>query len=234
MREKPEGPAPVDLCLEVLRRLDKAGVLDDLVIVGSWCTHFYNLHFGGKARLSALRTRDMDFLVRRPPRFKAKVQIADLFKDLGFLPDLHPEGYVSMIHPDLIIDFLIPERGKGEERTIPIEALGIRAQPLRFLDFLSRDTIVVNFEGLDLRVPHPASFALHKMIVTDRRAKLDKKTKDLAQGVELMDVLKDLGREPELRDRFREMPLGWRATILKVLKTAERTDLADVLSVEVT
>jgi hypothetical protein len=229
MKEKPEGPAPVDLCLEVLRRLDRAGVLEELMLVGSWCTHFYNQHFAGKATLSALRTRDMDFLVRRPPRFKVKVQIADLLKDLGFLPDLHPEGTVSMMHPDLIIDFLVAERGTGAERRIPVDALGIRAQPLRFLDFLSRDTIVVNVQGLDLRLPHPASFALHKLIVSSRRPKPEKKEKDLKQGLELIDVLIRLGKTDELRERFQGMPAGWKKTISAVLNGAGRADIATTL-----
>lgn len=97
MRGSDDRPAPVDLCLEVLKRLAAAAVLEDLVLVGSWCTHFYKRYFGKKAQLSALRTRDMDFLIRRPPHFKATVRVADLLQDLGFLPDLHREGCVSLL-----------------------------------------------------------------------------------------------------------------------------------------
>ena len=175
MKERED--APIELCFEVLRRLDRAGVLQDLVLVGSWCTYFYNLHFGGKAKLSALRTRDIDFMVRRPPKLKAKIDVGGLLKDLGFLPDLGPEGCVSLFHPDLIIDFLMPERGRGTQAAIAIPALGISAQPLRFLDFLSRGTIVLNYGGTDIQVPHPASFALHKLIVSGRRPKPEKKEK---------------------------------------------------------
>ena len=35
-----------ELCVEVLRRLDNAGVLKDVVLVGSWCTLFYRDFFG--------------------------------------------------------------------------------------------------------------------------------------------------------------------------------------------
>lgn len=35
-----EKDAPVDLCIEVLRRLDKAGVLQDIILVGSRCVYF--------------------------------------------------------------------------------------------------------------------------------------------------------------------------------------------------
>ncbi len=227
MKEKES--APVDLCLEVLRRLDRAGVLEELVLVGSWCTHFYNRYFEGKAKLSALRTRDMDFLVRRPPRFKVKVEVSTLLKDLGFLPDLRPEGYVSLSHPDLIIDFLIAERGKGSEMAIPIEALGIRAQPLRFLDFLTRDTIVVSIDGLDLQLPHPANFALHKLIISSRRPKPEKREKDLRQALEILDVLRDLGRGEEILSKFADMPAGWRKIAITVLNDADRHDISRFL-----
>ena len=194
---KESESAPVDLCLEVLRRLDGAGVLEDLVLVGSWCTHFYNRYFEGKAKLSALRTRDMDFLVHRPPRFKNKV--------------------------------LVAERGKNAEATIPVPALGIRAQPLRFLDFLSRDTIVLNHDGLEIRLPHPASFALHKLIVSGRRAKPEKADKDLRQGLEILDVLSGLGRSSDIKARFEDMPAGWRKMVLQALRSAGRADLEAAL-----
>lgn len=230
MKESEDPPAPVDLCLEVLKRLDKAGVLEDLVLVGSWCTHFYKEYFGQKTLLSALRTRDMDFLIRRPPHFKAKVRVADLLRDLGFLPDLHREGCVSLLHPDLIIDFLIAERGKGSQKPCTVEALGIRAQPLRYLDFLTRDTIVVHSDGLDLRLPHPANFALHKMIVGGRRARPAKREKDWRQGVEILRALIARGEQAKVKAKFGEVPAGWRKDILAALRKVEADDLIGLLA----
>ena len=34
-----------ELCIEVLRRLDKAGILGDIVLIGSWCIPFYKEYF---------------------------------------------------------------------------------------------------------------------------------------------------------------------------------------------
>ena len=34
-----------DLCLEILRRFHKAGILDDLILIGSWCVYFYREYF---------------------------------------------------------------------------------------------------------------------------------------------------------------------------------------------
>lgn len=221
--------APVDLCLEVLRCLDGHG-LDNLVLVGSWCTFFYNRYFEGAARLSALRTRDMDFLVRQRQRGKFNVNLVSLLEPLGFLPDYRAEGCVSLSHPALIIDFLVEERGKGSESAVPVPALGLRAQPLRFLNILARDTIVVNYEGIDLCMPHPAAFVLHKLIVSGRRPKPDKALKDLTQALELADALIGLGRAEELRSRFKGMPVGWRKLVLGAVKAAKRPDLENLLA----
>lgn len=121
MKEKES--APVDLVVEVLRLLDGHG-LDNLILVGSWCAFFYNRHFEGKARLSALRTRDMDFLVGQRQRGKFNVDLASLLEPLGFYPDHKAEGCVSLAHPSLIIDFLVEERGKGAAASVPVPALG--------------------------------------------------------------------------------------------------------------
>ena len=74
-----------DLCVEVLRRLDKAGILKDIVLIGSWCTIFYKDFFAGKRYMTSLTTRDMDLLIPQPRSIKAKVDVVELLKDLGFV-----------------------------------------------------------------------------------------------------------------------------------------------------
>lgn len=55
-----------DLCLEVLRRLQKVGVLREVMIIGSWCIYFYRNYFSDIDYTSSIRTRDIDFLVPIP------------------------------------------------------------------------------------------------------------------------------------------------------------------------
>ena len=54
------------LCIEVLRRLDKAGILDSFILIGSWCVYFYKEYFAKAPYidLATLRTRDMDLLFK--------------------------------------------------------------------------------------------------------------------------------------------------------------------------
>ena len=104
------------LCRSVLERLAHAGVLGD-VVLGSWCLEGYKSYFGRKTPLTALRTRDIDFLVPRPTRIRTSADVPALLEDLGFVTDFHRGGYIRLIHPELIVEFLVPERGRGTDRS---------------------------------------------------------------------------------------------------------------------
>lgn len=220
--------APVDLCLEVLRRLDAAGVLQEVILVGSWCVHFYKEHFDGAA-LSAIRTRDMDFLIPTPPKMKGEVQVLELLKDLGFIPDWQGEGYVRLSHPELIIDFLVAERGKGADKPYLVKALGVKAQPLRYMSLLSDDTIKVKSRGLALVLPHPINYAFQKLIISGRRVYAEKAAKDRLQAVEVLREVLARGEADKARAKLQKLPAGWRKAVLEGLKTAKADDLVSLL-----
>jgi len=164
-----------DLCLEVLNRLQRAGILEKVIVIGSWCIYFFRSYFNDSSYSSSVRTRDIDFLVPIPTKFEKKNDISEMLKDLGFLEDFRRKGLIRLNHPELIIEFLVPERGKGRDSPYPLPELGINAQALRFLDFLVENTIELEFENLKLKLPHPAAFGLHKLIISSRRIKEEKR-----------------------------------------------------------
>jgi hypothetical protein len=89
-----------ELCIEVLGRLDKAGVLKNIVLVGSWCTLLYKEFFGRTRYKVSLITRDMDLLIPRPTAIKARVDVAESLKDLGFVVGFTgSKGYIRLQHP---------------------------------------------------------------------------------------------------------------------------------------
>jgi len=224
-----EKDAPIDLVVEVLRRLDKAGVLQDIVLVGSWCVHFYKSYFDG-ALLSAIRTRDMDFLIPTPPKLKGEVQVTELLKDLGFISEFHGDGSVSLSHPELIIDFLVAERGRGADKPYVVKSLGVKAQPLRYMSLLTDDTITVRSGGLQLTLPHPINYALQKLIISGRRAYEEKAVKDRLQAVEVLRAVVSHGDKGRARSKFQKLPVGWRKEILTGLKAAQADDLSFLLT----
>ena len=87
-----------NLCVEVLRRFHRAGLLSDLILIGSWAVVFYKQQFKDWPRLNkfVLMTRDKDFLIDSAKKIKQKVKIPELLEDLGFVVTFHIKFYIKM------------------------------------------------------------------------------------------------------------------------------------------
>ncbi len=219
-----------DLCVEVLRRLDKAGILKDMILVGSWCTLFYKDFFGPSGYRTSLRTRDIDLLIPTPSTINAEADIAELLKDLGFVVGFAgSEGYIRMEHPELIVEFLVPERGRTSAKPYPLPKLGLNAQALRFLEFLAQDTIMANIEGVSVNLPHPANFALHKLVVLSRRIGQAKQAKDQDAAMKVLEALIRKGQENSIRKAFHAMPRRWQGKVRKQLTDPLFKNVMDLL-----
>ena len=95
---------------------------------------------------------------------------------------------------EIRVDVLTPLVGRGKEGPVELKTLGSHATALRFLDFLVHETIpavVLTGSGVLVRVPTPERFALHKLIVSQRRDRSErlKATKDIGQARVLLEVL---------------------------------------------
>lgn len=210
-----------EICLEVLRRFHKAGILNNFILIGSWCVYFYRDYFSGSKYLDydAIKTRDLDFLINDPKNIRHEVDIPALLKDLGFVINFKgTDGYIKLDHPELIIEFLIPEKGKGTTKPVSLPKLGINAAALRFLSFLAKKTIKVKIEDFYLNVPDPVNFALHKLIISQRRPRQEKALKDKAAGIEILKALITKGEINNIKDSFTSIPKKWQSKIIKVLE----------------
>jgi hypothetical protein len=188
------------------------------MLAGSWCVLLYEDYFKGRGMLPALRTRDVEFLFPIPFNLDQETDLYELLKDLGFVLDYEGEqGYIVFQHPDLILEFLVPARGKESGKPVPITQLGINAQPLRFMDGLSRNPIQMLFGDVTVSLPHPVDFALHKLLIAGRRKSKDKAEKDRAQAVALLNALNMVGDFATVPAVYSAMPRSWRKTIRQEL-----------------
>lgn len=95
---------------------------------------------------------------------------------------------------DLLIEFLTPSF-EADEGLRPLASLGVHAQALRFLNFALAEPIkapVTYRSGVLVQIPRPERYAVHKLIVADRRqAGPDslKAVKDRRQAAFLVEVL---------------------------------------------
>jgi len=218
-----------DLCREVLRRLSNEAVLDRFILVGSWCVVLYADCFKGRGLLPAIRTRDLEFLVRIPPSYRRKTDLCELLRDLGFVIDYKgEEGYMILEHPDLILEFLVPARGRESGKPFRIDALGINAQPLRFMDLLARNPIRVPFHDVEVTIPHPANFALQKLLIARRRKQQGKAVKDRGQAVAILRALRDSGESGRISAVYRSITASWQRTIRRELAALGEEGLLDL------
>lgn len=219
-----------ELCLEILRRLNRTGVLKNIVLIGSWCIPFYKEYFRRREYVPSIKTRDIDFLVPIPSKIQQKVDVPELLKDLGFVVGFKgPHGYIRLEHPRLVVEFLVPEKGKGSDKPYPLPKLGINAIPLRFLNFLSDSTIKVKVEDFHLSLPHPANFSLHKLIVFQRRIKKDKAMKDRNIAIRILKALVNEGEKDIINQTFHSIPQEWQKRIVKGLEETKEREILDIL-----
>lgn len=125
---------------------------------------------------------------------------------------------------DAVVEFLTPSFG-SEESTKPLPALGVSAKCLNHLNYLIRQPIhaVLNYRsGILVKIPRPERYAIHKLVVSERRSKgpnPQKAIKDRMQSEFLIHVLAE-DRPDELREAYREAleeGAGWRDRIDRAL-----------------
>jgi hypothetical protein len=120
---------------------------------------------------------------------------------------------------EAMVEFLTP--AFGDERVKPLPALGISAQALNYLNFLIAEpipAIALYRSGVLVQVPRPERFAIHKLIVADRRhggPDQAKARKDRGQAAFLVSLLAE-DRPDDLREAFEDaLSRGprWRARL---------------------
>ncbi|MBV0914190.1 nucleotidyltransferase family protein [Anianabacter salinae] len=127
-----------------------------------------------------------------------------------------------------LVEFLTP--AFGEEGRRPLPALGVSAQALHHLNYLIAEPITAAVpyrSGVLVQIPRPERFAIHKLIVADRREGRDrlKAEKDRRQAAFLIPALAE-DRPGDLAEAYEDaLSRGpkWRARIAATL--ARRPDL---------
>lgn len=211
----------INFFIKTLLALHNAGALKELILIGSWCNHFYKIYFNNAPEIPIVRTLDIDFLVPNPVKIQEEINIPEILKNLDFIP-LHSyiTGLTKFVHPELELEFLTPElgRGKGIE-PYKIPPLHINAQGLRYLDLLQSYTIEIKYLNMVIRVPEPAAYILHKFIICKICNKEEKRERDLYTVREISNFLLGLETQKEkIFTIFYSLPLKWQRKILKNTK----------------
>jgi len=210
-----------NLFIETLKALQKAGALNELILIGSWCFYFYRIYFKNSPEIPAVRTLDIDFLIPNPPKIKKEINIPKILENLDFKPmQSYPSGYTKYTNPELELEFLTPELGRGKgDKPYKITKLHVSAQGLRYLNLLQSYTIKIKTGDLKVTLPEPAAFVLHKFIIFERREKEEKMVRDLNAAKNIGGfLLKDTKQKNKLKEIFKSLPKKWKRRIEKNTK----------------
>lgn len=149
--------------------------------------------------LPPLRTRDIDLDVSGLAASGSTKDIPKLLAPLGLEAGFHADGSLHLSHQLLSVEFLVRESGKGTDAPFKLPGFGIVAQPLRYLDFVEQHSIVVDYEGFRIHLPNPARFAVHKLMVSQRRRRdRAKAPNDVRQALSVMSLLARMGKQQEI------------------------------------
>ncbi len=165
---------------------------------------------------------------------KVEERLADTFRNLDFTPVPAMGTGVwrwKQTRSDTLVEFLTPSF-RPEEDIRPLPALGVSAQSLHFMNYLIAEPVkaaALYRSGVLVQVPRPERFAIHKLIVADRRQggpDAIKAVKDRAQAAFLIGVLAE-DRPDELREAYEDaLARGpqWRARIARSLARMPQTE----------
>ncbi len=215
-----------------------------IVLIGTGAFQTYACLLGHFLRNAYLSTQDADLLVasfvatedrkdmetilqRADPTFKAKMHNDDR------LPKVFKSK--DSFSVDILTKF-----GKGRKSPILIGDLGCSAEALPFMEYLAEESVeavALYNTGVLVRVPPPARYAVHKLLIAQERRGVFqiKKTKDLAQARDILDIL--LETDPDtLEDALenaRERGPKWKRNINTSLKDMGRDTRQGRLPIEV-
>jgi hypothetical protein len=223
-------PDNKELFLKVLKELHKTNILNELILIGSWCLLLYKEYFKNPPEISMVRTHDIDFLIPNPPKIMNEVNVSKLLENLGFeIMTDRISGYTKYTQKIGDIEFLTPEKSSGKDEPYYIKKLNISAQGLRYLSLLQDYTFLYEYSGMMIKIPEPSVFVLHKFIISSKRTNKIKQEKDIYTAKLLGEYLiNNNEHKNRLIEIFNLLPTKWQKGLMATLKN-ESIPLYDLL-----
>lgn len=210
------------------------------VLVGTAAYMLFEPLVGRRLPAATLMTGDLDLATARlalaadPPEAMEKI-LSRADPSFTGIPQLDRGAPSSRFRNDsgYLVDLLTPILRRTDRNPMPLAALEAGAAPLHYLDWLIADpvpTVALWGSGIAVNVPQPARFAVHKLILAQRRdpANRHKRLKDLEQARALIEALSDHDRfalEDSLADASTKGRSGWADPIRRSLTELGRDDL---------
>jgi hypothetical protein len=221
LREKVDNEADlVEPLRSILAKLTKEKMWESgFEIIGSWCFLLYQRLL--PIEKYSLKTQDLDILIPLPYRGKS-FDFNDFFKKIGFSESFNPDGSIFFSGHKMKVEFLGTEKGDGRKLQPPIKKITITPQSLHYLDILFEEPLDLKVaRGVWAKVPAPAAFAIHKLIIAALFKRAPKKEKDIRQAVYTGKyILSDRTEMKKMMRIWAQLPRSWKRKVGRALVEA--------------
>ncbi len=250
-------PFPTPELGRVLEAIASAGLFRrGAVLVGTAAYQCYSPLVGAMLPAASMMTQDVDLATaslalsaeadgahlrgegsdrrREAPSLEDILRRAD--PTFAGVPGLTPTTFPSRFRArsGFMVDVLAPTRSRAHDTWAPIPALRAAAAAVEHLDWLiagPSPAVALYGAGVLVQAPQPARYAVHKLIVAQRReAGSAKRQKDLDQARALIEALRQtepFAVEDALEDARRRGRRGWRDRIDRSLREIGLNELVD-------
>lgn len=229
-------PNPISGLL--LEQMEKEGVFRlGAVLVGTCAFQTYGPLLGFHSATNHAITSDLDIASFRSISIHVQdetIPLIDILKsvDQSFraVPHENDRALSSFYVNDrgFKVDVLSAHRGSDDYMGRPVKMPslgGTEAEPLRYLDFAIYkpvQAIALYGKGISVKVPDPARYAVHKMIISTQRrgdGSADaKKRKDILQSKSILTILHKRGESESIMNSFKEAwerGPKWKSSLVK-------------------
>jgi hypothetical protein len=189
---------------------------------------------GSRLPSPTLMTGDVALTAEPPERLETILRRADpTFEGVPQLKAKAPPSRFRSAN-GYLVDLVTPTRSREDSNPVALTALNAGAAPLQYLAWLidgAVRTVALSGAGVLVNVPQPARYAVHKLILAQRRDASGrlKRAKDLDQAKALIEVLlknDPFSLEDALNDARAQGEKGWSEPILRSLDEIGLRDIS--------
>lgn len=227
-------PAPTTDLGYILDALSYGKLFDYAVLVGTAAYQCYSPIVGYALPSASLMTQDADIATATlaadtPPDGETLLDILR-FADSTFrpIPALTPHGPSSAFTSasGFQVDLITQQGTRDDVNPLAMNNLDAGAVPLQHIRWLIDDpveAVALHGTGVAVRIPQPARYAVHKLIIAQKRKPSDrlKRLKDLDQAQSLISALSDTdphGLAAAWQGSNAQGKKGWREPALRSLQ----------------
>lgn len=163
------------------------------MFVGSCCEYFYEVHnLLSKDYSFFAMTQDIDLCIRHVWAAQKPTPFPEIMDALGYRKEVdYITGTAKYLSSNTEIEFLTPRKGDGSNPYPVVKSSGLKATELKHMDILAKNAIKVSVNNTNVYIPHPAAFALHKMVYHENREGNTKRFKDRSAIQRVINALLD-------------------------------------------